>query len=51
MAKYLFKSYRRAAMARSEEPVTMMSSTYIRRNIVIPDLLKRNNEVLAFDGI
>jgi hypothetical protein len=38
-------------MAESEELVTIMSSTYMRRNIVIPSLLKRNKDVSALDGM
>jgi hypothetical protein len=37
-------------MAESEELVTIMSSTYMRRNIVIPSLLNRNKDVSALDG-
>jgi hypothetical protein len=37
-------------MTVSDELVTMISSTYIRRKIIIPDLAKRNKEVSALEG-
>jgi hypothetical protein len=38
-------------MAESEELATIMSSTYMRRNIVKPSFLKRNKDVSAFDRV
>jgi hypothetical protein len=49
-AKSVLKFWSNLEVASSDELATIMLSTYIIINIMIPDLLYRNNDVSALEG-